>query len=75
MADSLSPEFREWPQTKLRSIEVRKLARSAGAHVGVHRSEGGHMGPPLQKINYFYDRSLVSDEQSASHRGSPPRLT
>jgi hypothetical protein len=21
--------------------------------------EGGHMGPPLQKINYLYDRSLV----------------
>jgi hypothetical protein len=23
--------------------------------------EGGHIGPPLQKINYLYDRNLVSE--------------
>ena len=33
---------------------------SGYAHRSKESLSGGHMGPPLQKINYLYDRSLVS---------------
>jgi len=41
-------------------IEVRKAV--VGAHLRVRPLVGGHMGPPLhkKKVNYLYDRNLVS---------------
>jgi hypothetical protein len=36
----------------------KKSSRSVGAHRVCVQPEGGHMGPPLQKINYLYDRKL-----------------
>ena len=37
----------------------KKSLRSVGGYPSVRQPEGGHIGPPLQKINYLFDRSLV----------------
>jgi hypothetical protein len=64
-ADRHNP-FAPSPLYQVALIEVRISMTCRGAPACAPSTQGGHIGPPLQKLNYLFDRIMVLRDFSAT---------